>query len=113
MEDICALCGKELNGYYSVSYNNEAYKVCENCNSKLKKGTISFDSIPLDKVKNIEESIKKEEDRIEIKKSAQKNDPLYDDIHQIAGDLRFLKNIVIAGLIISIISGIFSIVTLL
>ena len=112
MKNICAVCGKELGGYYSVNFNDEVYKVCEKCKIAIKKGIVSFDNISLDKVKNIEESIKKEENRIERKKEAQKNDPLYEDIHQIAGDLRFLKNIVIAGLVLSIISGIFTIVAL-
>lgn len=112
MKDICDLCGKELNGYYTVEFNNEQYKVCENCNSKLKKGQISFNNQQLDIDNNIIESIKKEEDRIERKIIAQKDNPLYDDIHQIAGDIRFLKNIVIIGLIISIISGILSVAML-
>ena len=37
----------------------------------------------------------KEKERIENKIVAQKNNPLYDDIHQIAGDLRFIKNLII------------------
>lgn len=32
--------------------------------------------------------------------------PLYDDIHQIANDLRFIKNLIIVGLVASIIMGI-------
>ena len=32
--------------------------------------------------------------------------PLYDDIHQIAGDLRFIKNLIILGIVCSIILGI-------
>jgi len=44
MKETCALCGKELNGYYAVKFNNEQYMVCENCNSKLKKGQISFNN---------------------------------------------------------------------
>lgn len=67
MKDDCALCGKELNGYYSVKINNEQYKVCESCNSKLKNGKISFNDLQLDISNNITESIKKEEDRIEKK----------------------------------------------
>lgn len=109
MKDICALCGKELNGYYAVEFNNEQYKICENCNSKLKKGQISFDDKQLNIASNIIESIKREEDRTERKIIAQKDNPLYEDIHQIAGDIRFIKNIIIIGLIISIISGILSI----
>lgn len=112
MKDTCALCGKELNGYYSVEYNNTQYKVCENCNTKLRKKEISFNNIPTNVSNNITESIKAEEEMAERKIIAQKNDPLYDDIHQIAGDLRFIKNIIIIGLIISILSGILSIIML-
>lgn len=32
--------------------------------------------------------------------------PLYDDIHQIAGDLRFIKNLIILGIVCSVILGI-------
>lgn len=67
MKDVCALCGKELNGYYTVEFNNEQYKVCESCNSKLKYGKISFNDQQINRVSNITESIKKEEDRIEKK----------------------------------------------
>lgn len=109
--DVCAICGKELNGYYVVDLNNEQIKVCESCNSKLKNGKISLNDISSDAVKNITASIKKEEERIERKIAAQKDNPLYDDIHQISGDIRFIKNIIIIGLIISIISGILSIFT--
>lgn len=110
MKDVCALCGKELSGYYSVDYNNKQYKVCEDCYPKLKKGQISFDDQQLDMSNNIIGSIKKEENRIERKIIAQKDNPLYEDIHKIAGDIRFIKNIIIIGLIISIISGILSVV---
>lgn len=34
------------------------------------------------------------------------NHPLYNDIHQIAGDIRFMKNLIIAGLAICFIFGI-------
>lgn len=112
MKDVCALCGKELNGYYAVDFNNEQYKVCESCNSKLKNGKVSLNELSSDIAKNITESIKKEEDIMKRKIIAQKDDPLYDDIHQIAGDIRFLKNLIIIGLIISIVLGILSVFAL-
>lgn len=31
------------------------------------------------------------------------NHPLYDDIHQIAGDIRFLKNLVILGIVLGVV----------
>lgn len=89
-------------------------------------GDISVDEIILDgthekiaeylrNIKSIEEinQPKKEKERIENKIIAQKNDPLYDDIHQIAGDLRFIKNLIIVGLVCGFILGIIGIFGLL
>lgn len=43
----------------------------------------------------------------EVYKSDLQNDnQLYDDIHQIAGDLRFIKNLIIIGLVCGFILGI-------
>ena len=56
---------------------------------------------------------KKEKERIENKIVAQKNDPLYDDIHQIAGDLRFIKNLIIIGLVCGFILGIIGVLGLM
>ena len=52
------------------------------------------------------QEIIEERQRAESKNIARLNDSLYDDIHQIAGDLRFIKNLKIVGLIISFILGI-------
>jgi len=41
-----------------------------------------------------------------LKEIAQQNNPLYDDIHQIAQDLHFIKNLIIVILILSVIVGI-------
>lgn len=109
MADVCAYCGKVVYGYFNVEIDKQMYKLCEGCNIKIKKGQISVSDLSSPMVKSLEESVKKEEERIERKLSAQKDDPLYDDIHQIAGDLRFLKNLVIIGLILSILSGIISV----
>lgn len=54
-----------------------------------------------------------EKKRIENKIIAQKNDPLYDDIHQIAGDLRFIKNLIIIGLVCGFILWVIGIIGLL
>lgn len=32
-----------------------------------------------------------------------KSHPLYEDIHQIAGDIRFLKNLIIVGLVLGVV----------
>lgn len=38
---------------------------------------------------------------------ARYDNPLYGDIHQIAGDLRFVKNLIIVLLILSVLAGIY------
>lgn len=61
---------------------------------------------------NIQESEKQEAER-QQKIELTENHPLYNDIHQIAGDIRFLKNLVIIGLglgIILIFVGIFTMI---
>ena len=50
---------------------------------------------------NIQKSEKQEAER-QQKIKLTENHPLYNDIHQIAGDIRFLKNLVIVGLILGI-----------
>lgn len=43
------------------------------------------------------------DEKIQRKIELTKNHPLYEDIHQIAGDIRFLKNLIIVGLVLGII----------
>ncbi len=102
--NVCAICKKELNGYFSIEMNGKHFKICEDCNTNLKNDETQIYKSALNSSESIEELKKKEEERIEKKLVAQRNDPLYDDIHQIATDLRLLRNIVVIGLIISIIS---------
>lgn len=109
MKNICAVCGRELSGYFATNINGKEYMLCEKCNTKIKSGKLSVSDLSLNTVEDIEQSIKKEDERIERKIIAQQNDPLYDDIHQIAGDLRFLKNLVIIGLVIYLVLSILSI----
>ena len=61
---------------------------------------------------NIQESKKQEAER-QQKIELTKNHPLYNDIHQIAGDIRFLKNLVIVGLILGIILTLVGVFTIL
>lgn len=56
---------------------------------------------------------KKEKERIDNKMVAHKNYLLYDDIHQIAGDLRFIKNLIIIGLVCGFILGIIGVLGLM
>lgn len=53
---------------------------------------------------NIEQKQKQIEEREEAKIAAQLANPLYDDIHQIADDVHFIKNVVKIGLIVAIVA---------
>lgn len=61
---------------------------------------------------NIQESEKQEAER-QQKIELTENHPLYNDIHQITGDIRFLKNLVIVGLILGIILTLVGVFTIL
>ena len=51
----------------------------------------------------------KEQQKIELTL----NHPLYNDIHQIAGDIRFIKNLIIAGIAISVVMTLIGILSAL
>lgn len=122
MADICTCCGKKIVfdiDYDYIKIGTEEYRLCAKCRSKItayKEGNISLEDVVqdvtdknvvnyLNNMKSVEEIEyeKQEKIRNENKIEAQKNDPLYDDIHQIAGDLRFIKNLIIIGLVCSFI----------
>lgn len=133
MADICACCGKKISfldvDYDYIEVNKKEYRLCGKCRSKINaynNGNISVDEVISDATdKNVadyirnmksEEDIeyeKQEKERIENKLTAQKNDPLYDDIHQIAGDLRFIKNLIIIGLVCGFVLGIIGVLGML
>lgn len=133
MAKICGWCGEKIK-FSDMEYEwNGTYKegcwVCGDCNKKItlaKKGVVSFEEIKCDKTvptlfnhyQNAEknsaiqyEKIKQDQQRLKeqqkVKEAAKKTDPLYDDIHQIAGDLRFIKNYLIICIILGIILGLF------
>ena len=126
MADICTCCGKKIPfldiDYDMLNIDNKEYRLCSKCRGKINsyiEGNISIDEVISDatdkdvaaylrNVKTEEDIIleQQEKERIENKITAQKNDPLYDDIHQIAGDLRFIKNLIIIGLVCGFILGI-------
>lgn len=133
MADVCTCCGKKI-AFLNVDFDyieidNESYKICGICRSKISaynSGDISIGEVisddtqekVADYLRNIKsdeekEYDKKEKERIENKIIAQKNDPLYDDIHQIAGDLRFIKNLIIIGLVCGFILGIIGVLGLM
>lgn len=56
MADVCAYCGKVLDGFSYVKIDGKEYKLCGNCNYKMKKGKISIGSLSNPVVRNLEES---------------------------------------------------------
>lgn len=133
MAYVCSCCGKKIPfldvDYDCIQIDNEEYRLCGKCRSKINaynNGNISLDEIisdmTNDKVADYLRNIKSEEnteiegqekERIENKIVAQKDDPLYDDIHQIAGDLRFIKNLIIIGVVCGFIFGIIGVLGLM
>ena len=133
MADICTCCGKKIPfldvDYDYIEIDKVEYRLCGKCRSKINaynNGNIPVEEVITDatdeKVADYIQNIKSEEDielekqekeRIENKIVAQKNDPLYDDIHQIAGDLRFIKNLIIIGLVCGVVMGIIGVLSML
>lgn len=133
MADVCTCCGKKILfldiDFDYIESDNETYRICGKCRSKINAynaGDISVDEIisdatnkeVADYLRNIKsdeeiEIERQEKERIENKIVAQKNDLLYDDIHQIAGDLRFIKNMIIFGLVCGFILGIICVLSML
>lgn len=133
MADVCSCCGKKIPfldvDFDYIEIDNESYRICGKCRSKINaynSGDISVDEVISDtthkkvadylmSIKSDEEMEheKKEKERIESKIVAQKNDPLYDDIHQIAGDLRFIKNLIIVGLVCGFVLGLIGVLGLI
>lgn len=133
MADTCACCGKKIPfldvDYDYIEVEKVEYRLCGKCRSKINaysNGNISLDEVISDITdKNVADYLKKikseedielerqEKERIENKLTAQKNDPLYDDIHKIAGDLRFIKNLIIIGLVCGFVLGIIGVLGIL
>lgn len=130
---ICSCCGKKIPfldvDFDNIVIDNESYIICGKCRSKINSyiaSDISVDEVISDSthkkvadyLRNIKsdeeiEHEKKEKERIENKIAAQRNDPLYDDIHQIAGDLRFIKNLMILGIVCGFVLGIIAAIELM
>ncbi|MBQ3512560.1 MAG: hypothetical protein IJA32_02000 [Lachnospiraceae bacterium] len=138
MANICSCCGKKLPfldvGFDMIEIDREDYYICSVCNSNFadyKKGNLSLDELVYDSTKpklrqhfenhapdgkvveEIEQKKRQEEQRMQRKLTAQENEPLYDDIHQIAGDLRFIKNLIIFGLVCGVVLGIIGVLGML
>lgn len=130
MAEICSCCGKKIPfldvGFDMLDIEQEDYKICSSCNgnfSAFKRGKISFEELVTDSTnpkmkeyfkqfapgETIVQEVKQQEGKLYNKLAAQENDPLYDDIHQIAGDLRFIKNLIIFGIVCGVVLGSISI----
>lgn len=59
-----------------------------------------------------EEEVHREQKAMRVSAAREEN-PLYDDIHQIAGDLRFIKNLIIIGLVCAFALGIVGVISFL
>ena len=126
---ICVCCGKKIPfldvNFDYIEIDKVDYIVCGKCRNKItayNNGNIPVEEVITDatdekvadyilKLKSKEdiELAKQEKVRMENKMMAQRSDPLYDDIHQIAGDLRFIKNLIIIGLACGFILGLIEI----
>lgn len=125
MNNICKCCGEKIGfmdvGWDYITIEGTEHKICGNCIKKIseyKKGISLLEDVITEKteegivkyIKTINvgdntQKINEERKQVEKKNLARQNNPLYDDKHQIAGDLRFIKNLIIIGLIASFILG--------
>ena len=111
METNCSWCGKQI-GFWDMNYTDEEvddklHYICEDCTAKIKEaknGQVTFDEIATPKTDGalfaylVNQSGKKGQDGTEsapAKKAPTAQHPLYEDVHQIARDLRFIKNYLI------------------
>ena len=115
--------------YDLIKIGDEEYRLCTKCRSKINSyinGDILIEEVisddtdenVADYIRNIKSKEEiaiesQEKERIENKITAQKNNPLYDDIHQLAGDLRVIKHLIIIGIVCDCILGIIGIIGLL
>ena len=127
MANICSCCGKKVPmldvGFDLIEIDEKEYYLCSDCNSRFhafKRGDVSYIDLITESTKQemkdyfcehmpdsetVEESQRYKE-KMQQKVIARENEPLYEDIHQIAGDLRFIKNLIIVGLVCSFLLGI-------
>jgi len=55
------------------------------------------------KQEDIKQAEQRHEENKNAKISAQQTNPLYDDIHQIAKDVSFIKNVIVIGIVLTVI----------
>ncbi len=135
MSKNCSWCGKKI-GFFDLTYTiemvgDDGHLICSECSGKVfaaKNGTINFEEIKTertapelyaklaDQATLSEEIIQAREVRQKqekIKDDARQTNPLYDDLHQIAEDLRFIKNYLIFCIVVGIIFGFIWLITVL
>ena len=135
MATNCSWCGRKIGSFdFTYTYEQVGTKehfICDECSAKVsaaKSGKVAFGKIRTEKtdpalfnfyaeqVKSPEEKIqieKAKKDQQRIKEQFQQTNPLYDDIHQIAGDLRFIKNYLVICIVIGIVLGFIWLITML
>ena len=135
MATNCSWCGRKIGSFdFTYTYaqiGDQEHFICDECSAKVsaaQNGKVTFEEIKTEKtapdlfnhyveqVKSPEEIIQHEtakKEQLRIKEESQKTNPLYDDIHQIAADLRFIKNFLIFCIIVGIIFGVILLVTML
>ena len=127
MAKICSWCAEHI-GFFAIDYDlvdigEKEHLICGKCSAKIaqaKANQTTFAKIKTAQTdpelfdyytaaekspeeKKLEEAQMKEQQR--VVKEARETNPLYEDIHQIAGDLRFIKNYLIFTIIAGIILG--------
>lgn len=127
MATNCSWCGKKI-GFFDITYTCETvddkeYFLCGECTGKVsaaKNRTVSFEKIrtsntsqelfdylndQVDPSEERRQEIKARQEQAQRKEEARRSDPLYEDIHQIATDLRFIKNYLIVTIVAGLILG--------
>ncbi len=130
MAYTCSWCGTDISffntRYVGLTVRSKAHYICGDCLQKIndaRNGCITFEKIATEntdpnlydyfcsQVEGISEDEKYTQEQRQAKKKAQQTDPLYDDIHQIAGDLRFIKNYLVFTIILGIILGLIAVIS--
>lgn len=121
----CSCCNHKIGsmdlGYRVFHREGTEIRICGKCVDKIKRGDLQLSNLdivacaseinPSYSVKQavVEAARKVEEEKIKV--SAQRTDPLYEDIHQIATDLHFIKTVLVIGIIIGAVACILPLLT--
>ena len=108
MSKICDCCGKEIEwNYFNLANKGDVCFACHENISKLQAGELSYIKLispkTTPKLKDYLKECEKEGTEQNQKQNERKADPLYQDIHQLANDVHFIKNFIIFCLILTVI----------